>query len=86
MNRQTARTDKPRVLLVLRSGKRATEVRIQVSWRWRLSGPVVARLLIIGVLVLAATALALPTHDELARDVLYSIAGLLAGTRPRIRP
>lgn len=84
MNRPHEQTG-PRVSLVLRSGKRATEVRIRVSWRWRISGPAAARLLIIGVLVLAGTALALPAHDQLVRDVLYSAAGLLAGTRPRIR-
>jgi hypothetical protein len=60
-------------------------VRIQVSWRCRISGPAVARLVIVLVLVLAATAFALPAHDELARDALYSAAGLLVGARPRIR-
>ena len=44
-----------------------------------------ARLVIIFVLVLAATAFALPAHDELARDALYSAAGLLVGARPRTR-
>ena len=63
----------------------AIQVRIRVSWRCRISGPAVARLVIICVLVLAATAFALPAHDELARDALYSAAGLLVGARPRIR-
>ena len=76
----------PRVFVVLRANRRKTEVRIQVSWRCRISGPAVARLLIITVLVLAATAFALPAHDELARDALYGAAGLLAGARPRNRP
>ena len=63
-----------------------TEVRIQVSWRCRISGPAAARLLIIiTVLVLAATAFALPAHDGLARDALYGAAGLLSGARPRPR-
>lgn len=67
-----------------RTGPRI-EVRIQVSWRCRISALAVARLLILCVLVLAATAFALPAHDELARDALYGAAGLLAGTRPRTR-
>jgi hypothetical protein len=75
----------PRVFVMLRSKQRTTEVRIQVSWRCRISGPAVARLVIICVLVLAATAFALPAHDELARDALYSAAGLLVGARPRTR-
>jgi hypothetical protein len=84
MNRPQAQT-RSRIFVALRSSNRATEVCIQISWRWRISGPAVARLLIIAVLVLAATALALPAHEELARDALYSAAGLLAGVRPRIR-
>jgi hypothetical protein len=61
------------------------DVRIQVSWRCRISGAAAARLLIITVLALAATAFALPAHDELARDALYGAAGLLAGARSRPR-
>jgi hypothetical protein len=60
------------------------EVRIQLSWRYRLSGRAVARLLIVAaaILVTAATTLA---HGELAGGALYGIAGFLAGSRPRIR-
>jgi hypothetical protein len=84
MNRPQEQTG-PRVFVVLRASRRTTEVRIQVSWRCRISGPAVARLLIIAVLVLAATAFALPVHDELARVAACGAAGLLAGTRPRKR-
>jgi hypothetical protein len=75
----------PRVFVVLRAHRQTTEVRIKVSWRFRISAPAMARLLIIAVLVLVATAFALPAHDELVRDAAYSAAGLLAGTRPRNR-
>jgi len=71
------------VQVKLRSTPRRTEVQIQVSWRGRLSGPAAARLLAVLVLVLAATAVALPLHDELARNVLYGLAGFLTGSRPR---
>jgi len=74
------------VRLTLRSTPRRTEVQIQVSWRGRLSGPAVARLIAALVLVLAATAVALPPHDELARSILYALAGFLTGSRPRQRP
>jgi hypothetical protein len=59
------------------------DVRIQVSWRYRLSGRAVARLLIVAaaLLVTAATLV----HGELAGGALYGIAGFLAGSRPRIR-
>jgi hypothetical protein len=75
----------PRVFVALRANRRTTQVRVQVSWRCRISGRAVARLLIITVLVLVATSFALPAHDELARYGLYSAAGLLAGARPRHR-
>ena len=70
----------------LRAGQGRTEVRIDVSWCCRISGPAAARLLIALVLMLAGTAFALPAHEELARGVLYSLAVVLAGARPRIRP
>ena len=38
------------------------------------------------VLILTAAAIALPAHDEPARGVLYSLAVVMAGSRPRIRP
>jgi hypothetical protein len=66
--------------------QRKTEVRIQVSWCWRLSGPAAARLLIVLVLVLAGAAVATPANDELARGALYCLAGFLTGSRPRLRP
>jgi len=78
--------NRPPVLLKLRSTPRRTEVQIQVNWRGRLSGPAVARLIAVLVLVLAATAIALPAHDELARNVLYGLAGFLTGSRPRAHP
>ena len=84
MNR--APINRPPVLLKLRSTPRRTEVQIQVSWRGRLSGPAVARLIAALVLVLAAAAVALPPHDELARSILYGLAGFLTGSRPRHRP
>jgi hypothetical protein len=59
------------------------DVRIQVSWRYRLSGRAVARLLIVAAaLLVTATTL---VHGELAGGALYGIAGFLAGSRPRIR-
>jgi len=76
---------RPRVHIALHSSHRKTEVRFQVNWSGRLSGPFAARLLIVLVLVLAATAVATSAHDELARGVLYSLAGFLTGSRPRIR-
>jgi len=78
--------NRPPVLLKLRSTPRRTEVQIQVNWHGRLSGPAVARLIAVLVLVLAATAIALPAHDELARNVLYGLAGFLTGSRPRAHP
>ena len=80
---QTARGRKPAPKLVR---QRKTEVRIQVSWCWRLSGPAAARLLIVFVLVLAAAAVAMPDNNELARGALYCLAGFLTGSRPRPRP
>lgn len=82
----SAPTNRPPVLLRLRSTPRRTEVQIQLSWRGRLSGPAVARLIAALVLLLAATAVALPAHDELARSILYALAGFLTGSRPRQRP
>ncbi|HEX6524533.1 MAG TPA: hypothetical protein VF070_31700 [Streptosporangiaceae bacterium] len=70
----------------LRSGQGKTEVRINLSWRCRISGIAAARLLIALVLMLTATAVAMPAHDDLARGVLSSLAVVLAGSRPRIRP
>jgi hypothetical protein len=78
--------NRPPLQVKLRSTPRRTEVQIQLSWRGRLSGPAVARLIAALVLVLAATAVALPAHDELARNVLYALAGFLTGSRPRPRP
>ncbi len=72
--------------MTLRSSQRATEVRIQVSWRARISVPPMARLIAAAVVVLAATVIATLAHDELARGVLYALAGFLtAARRPRIR-
>lgn len=79
---------RPRVDVALRSGKRSPEVRIRVSWSCRLSGPAAARLLAVVVLVLAAAAVvasAASAGNELARGVLCTLAGLLAGSRPRTR-
>lgn len=73
----------PRVSVILRSSQRATEVRIRVSWCCRLSVPAAARLLTAAALVLAASAIAALAHDELARGVLYSLAGFLTAVRPR---
>lgn len=68
---------------MLRSSQRATEVRIRLSWRGPLSAPAAARLLTAAALVVAATAIAALAHDELARGVLYSLAGFLTAVRPR---
>ncbi len=73
------------VQVTLRSTPRRTEVQILLSWRGRLSGPAVARLVAVLVLALAATAVAIPVHDDLARNVLYGLAGFLTGSRPRLR-
>jgi hypothetical protein len=73
----------PRVRIALCSSQRKTEVRIQVSWRGGVPAVAVARLLIVFALVLAAAAVAVPGSDELARGVLYSLAGFLTGSRPR---
>jgi hypothetical protein len=83
MNRPQEKSG-PRLLVTLRTKQRTTEVRIRLSCR--ISDHAVARLLIICALALAATALALPAHDELARDAACSAAALLAGARPRYRP
>jgi hypothetical protein len=73
----------PRVRIALSSSQRKTEVRIQVSWRREITAPAVARLLIVFALVLAAAAVAVPGSGELARGVLYSLAGFLTASRPR---
>jgi hypothetical protein len=65
--------------VTLRFGPDKAELRIQADWRCRVSGPVAVRLLI--VLTLVFTAAATLAHDELARGVLYGLAGLLTGTR-----
>jgi hypothetical protein len=75
--------ERPRVHIALRSDQRETEVRIRISWCYRLSGPAAARLLIVVVLVVAATAAVTSATEEFARDVLCSLAGFLAGSRPR---
>jgi hypothetical protein len=59
------------------------EIRVRVSWSCRLSGPAVARVLIVVAGILAAAAAAMPGGDGLIRDVLYSAAGFMAGSRPR---
>jgi hypothetical protein len=79
------RTGRPRVSVALRSSQGKTEVQFQLSWCYRVSGPAAARLLIVLVLVLAATAAAMLTNDELARGVLYGLAGFLTGSRPLTR-
>lgn len=76
---------RPRVDVALRSGKRSPEVRIRVSWSCRLSGPAAARLLVVVVLVFAVAAVVASADSELARGVLCTLAGLLAGSRPRTR-
>ena len=88
MNRQEERAGpgRPRVDIALRSGRRRTEVRIRVNWSCRLSVPAAARLLVVVVLVLAAAAVVTSAGGELSRGVLYTLAGLLAGSRPRARP
>ena len=78
--------NRPPVQVKLRSAPRRTDVQIHLSWRGRLSGPAVARLIAALVLVLAAIAVAIPAHDELARNVLYGLAGFLTGSRPRPHP
>jgi len=78
--------NRPPVQVKLRSTPRRTDVQIHLSWRGRLSGPAVARLIAALVLVLAAIAVAIPAHDELARNVLYGLAGFLTGSRPRPHP
>jgi hypothetical protein len=70
---------RPRFDIALRFGPDRTELRIQVDWHGRISGPAAARLLI--VLALVFTAAATLAHDELARGVLYGLAGLLTGAR-----
>jgi hypothetical protein len=71
------------VRVTLRSGRRTTVVRVQVSWCCRLSGPAAARLLAVaGALVLAVTAIAMSAHGELTRAVLYLLAGFLTALRP----
>jgi hypothetical protein len=76
---------RPRINVALRSGQRETNLRIRVSWSFRLSGPVAARLLVVAALILAAAAIVLSASDGLARDVMCSLAGFLAGSRPRTR-
>ena len=44
------------------------------------------RLIVVLVLLLAGATVALPAHDELARNVLYGLAGFLTGSRPRAHP
>lgn len=85
MNRSQQSPARPRVLVTLHSGQRETEVRIQVSWRYRLSGRTAIRLLVMLVFALAAAviAVATPAHDELARGVLCCLAGFVTGARPR---
>jgi len=78
--------NRPPVQVKLRATPRRTDVQIHLSWRGRLSGPAVARLIAALVLVLAAIAVAIPAHDELARNVLYGLAGFLTGSRPRPHP
>jgi hypothetical protein len=75
----------PRVRVTLRSSQRATEVRIRITWCCRLSGPAAARLLAVAALVIAATVIVTSAHDELARGVLYSLAGFLTAARQKIR-
>jgi len=71
----------PRVRVTLLSSRRTTEVRIQVSWCCRLSGPAAARLLA-GAIVLAVTVIATSADGELTRGVLYLLAGFLTAVRP----
>jgi hypothetical protein len=75
----------PRVHVTLRSTRRDTEVRIQLSWRCRLSSTAAVRLLV-GVALVLAAAIATSAHGELARGALYTLAGFLAALRPRVRP
>ena len=70
---------------MLCSGRRETEVRFRISWSGRLSGRAAARLFIVAVLVLAAAVAVTSAGGELARAALCSLAGFLAGSRPRSR-
>ena len=85
MDRLQKRPGGPHVTVALHSSQRGTEVRIRLQvFAGRLSCRTVARLLAVVVLALAATAAAVPAHEEaLARGVLYSIAGFAIGARPR---
>jgi hypothetical protein len=85
MDRLQKRPGAPHVTVALHSSQRGTEVRIRLRYAGRLSCRTVARLLAVVVLALAATAAAVPAHEELARGVLYSIAGFAIGARPRHR-
>jgi hypothetical protein len=85
MKRLFPANGRPQVHVALHSAQRETEVRVRVSWSCRLSGRAAARLLIVAVLVLAAAAVATSASDELARGVVCSLAGFLAGSRPRSR-
>lgn len=84
MNRLPAQTGS-NIHVTLHSRQRATEVRIQVSWRGRLPVRAAVRLLIALALVLAATAIATAGQDELARGALYTLAGFVTAARPKIR-
>jgi hypothetical protein len=64
---------------------RETEVRIRVTWSYRLSGRAAVRLLVVVVLILVAAAVAASCGGELARSALCSLAGFAAGSRPRRR-
>jgi hypothetical protein len=86
MNTPQLHNGPPRVRVAMDSSQGKTEVRISLNWRCQVSGPAVARLLIVVVLALGTAAAATLAHDELVGGVLYGVAGFLAGSRPRPRP
>lgn len=77
---------RPRVNIALRWSGGKAEIRIQVGWYCRVSGPAAAQVLIAVGLVLTGIAVATMTSYEPVRGALYGLAGFLAGLRPRIRP
>jgi hypothetical protein len=77
--------ERPLVHVAVRSAPWGARVRVRVSWSFGLSGRTAARLLVVAVLVLAAAAVVASADGELARGVVCSLAGFLAGSRPRSR-
>jgi hypothetical protein len=77
---------RPRVSVALRWSGGKAEIRIQVGWYYRVSGLAAARVLIAAGLVLTGIAVATMASYGPVRGMLYGLAGLLAGSRLRIRP